>query len=57
MAKTERRPERVFGGILCSGCAKRVVEEAFYVKRGVKDLSDVDIVDRKYVVMAAKGVE
>jgi large subunit ribosomal protein L34e len=23
MAKTERRPERVYGGVLCSGCTRR----------------------------------
>ncbi|HIQ10021.1 MAG TPA: 50S ribosomal protein L34e [Euryarchaeota archaeon] len=56
LAKTERRPERVFGGVLCPGCTKRIVEEAYYVKHGVKDISEVDLADRKYVLMAAKVV-
>ncbi|HID15448.1 MAG TPA: 50S ribosomal protein L34e [Candidatus Atribacteria bacterium] len=56
LAKTERRPERVFGGVLCPGCTRRVLEEAFYAKRGAMDISNIDMRDRKYVLMAMKVV-
>ncbi len=56
LAKTERRPERVFGGVLCPECTRRVIEEAFYVKQGVKDISEIDMRDRKYVLQALKVV-
>ncbi|NPA77181.1 MAG: hypothetical protein GXN93_05535 [Candidatus Diapherotrites archaeon] len=57
LAKTERRPERIFAGVLCAACTRRVLEEAFYVKHGVKDMSDVDMVLRPFVKQALKVVE
>ena len=54
LAKTEKRPERIFGGILCADCERKVMEIAFYVKIGVKDFSTVDIKLRPYVEIAMK---
>ncbi len=54
LSKTERRPERIFGGVLCSSCTRRVIEEAFYVKTGVKEIGEVDIKMRPYVEAAMK---
>ncbi len=57
LAKTERRPERIFAGILCPECTRRVIEYAFYVKHGVMEMRDVDMRYRKYVEQALKVVE
>ena len=54
LSKTERRPERIFGGVLCADCERKVIEIAFYVKIGEKELSTVDIKLRPYVEVAIK---
>ena len=56
LSKSERRPERFFGGVLCSECARRVLDDAFYVKTGVKRIEDVDLKERKFVEQALKAV-
>ncbi len=48
-AKTEKRPEAPFGGVLCGSCRKRVFETLGLIKAGVMDLNDVDMSVRKYV--------
>ena len=48
-AKSEKRPERKFGGNLCSKCQAKVVVEAARVKEKAKSIEDVDIIYRKYV--------
>ena len=54
LSKSERRPERIFAGVLCADCERKVMEIAFYVKIGEKDLSTVDIKMRPYVRAAMK---
>lgn len=54
LSKTEKRPERIFGGVLCADCERKVIEIAFYVKIGAKDFSTVDIKLRPYVETALK---
>ena len=54
LSKSERRPERIFAGVLCADCERKVMEIAFYVKIGEKDISTVDIKMRPYVRAAMK---
>lgn len=54
LSKTERRPERIFGGTLCADCARKVIETAFYIKQGLKDENKVDIRMRPYVEVALR---
>ena len=56
LSKTERRPERIFGGVLCAECARRIVDLAYYVKAGVKRLEDIDLRERVFVEQALKAV-
>ncbi len=49
LSKTERRPERIFGGVLCSECTRKVIEVAAFVRNGVMEMSEVDIRMREYV--------
>ncbi len=56
LSKSERRPERVFGGVLCAECARKVIDDAFYVKAGVKKIEEIDIRERKFVEQALKVV-
>ena len=48
-AKSSRRPERKFGGVLCPKCQGKVVVEASRVKDKFKSIEDVEIRFRKYV--------
>ncbi len=52
LSKSERRPERVFGGVLCSNCARKVIELAVYVKSGAKKIEELDIRYKPYVESA-----
>ncbi len=56
LAKTERRPERVFGGVLCADCARKIIDLAFYVKAGVKRMEEIGIRERQFVEQALKVV-
>lgn len=48
-AKSSKRPERIFGGMLCPKCQSVVVVEAARVRDKAKTLEDVDIIYRSYV--------
>lgn len=52
LSKSQKRPERIFGGVLCRGCCSEIIEETAKVKTGVKSLHDVSFAERKYVEMA-----
>jgi len=56
LSHSERRPERVFGGVLCPSCTRRVIDVATAVKLGRKKIEDVDISIRGYVEQALKVV-
>ncbi len=47
--KTERRPERIFGGNLCHKCAERVVMYRARVKNGDMKGMDVPLVFQQYL--------
>jgi len=49
LAKTEKRPERPFGGVLCGTCTTRVVKAETRVKHGLMAKSDVDFRVLKYM--------
>lgn len=49
LAKSERRPSRLFGGTLCAGCTKRVLQLAARVREKAVRLQDVSLHYRKYV--------
>lgn len=56
LSKTQKRPQRLFGGVLCSSCETNIIEETAKVKAGVKDISSVPFVEKKFVEMAFKKV-
>ncbi len=49
MSKSQKRPERLFGGHLCHTCTRKVVLYATRVNTGLITMDDVDIKYRKYV--------
>jgi len=49
LPRTKKRPEVIFGGILCSKCRDSVFEEAIKVKTKYKGHDDVKVSLRKYV--------
>lgn len=56
LSKSQRRPSVLFGGVLCSSCRTEIIEEAVKVKTGLKNLSEVGFVERKFVEMAMNKV-
>ncbi|MEM2948736.1 MAG: hypothetical protein QXG02_04385 [Candidatus Anstonellales archaeon] len=48
-AKTERRPERKFGGALCHRCAEEIIKYSTRVKSGAVSIEDVPLEYKKYV--------
>ncbi len=57
LAKTNRRPSRIFGGILSGKATKHVIEESAAVRYGTKRIEDVDLRYRKYVEQALANME
>jgi len=47
--KSERRPERAFGGYLCHKCAEKVILYRTRVKNNDMTLADVPLVLQKYL--------
>ncbi len=56
LAKSKRRPEVIFGGVLCTKCRKSVIVEAVKVNLGVKKLEEVGLKQKPYVLQAEKAV-
>jgi large subunit ribosomal protein L34e len=51
LAKTEKRPERIFGGVLCGGCVRGLVREKIRLESGILLREEVDIKHLKYIDM------
>lgn len=49
LAKTEKRPQRVFGGVLCGNCTRLVLKEKARLKAGVLAEGELDLVRGKFV--------
>jgi large subunit ribosomal protein L34e len=49
LAKTEKRPERVFGGVLCGSCTRLVLKEHTRLKSGAIAKEDLDLRRAAYV--------
>ncbi len=43
LSKTEKRPERVFGGVLCTKCTRLVLKEHTRLKSGALSEADLDL--------------
>ena len=56
LAKSERRPDVVFGGVLCTRCRKSIIVEAVKVNTGIKTIEDVGLKQKPYVLQAEKVV-
>jgi ribosomal protein L34E len=52
MSKTKKRPSVPFGGVLCTKCRRQVFEEKAKVENGLKNIEDVDLVIKKFIVNA-----
>jgi len=49
LTKTQRKPERLFGGHLCHKCTDKVVTYAARLKEGIIAVDDIEIRFRPYV--------
>lgn len=50
--KSERKPSRIFGGMLCNACTQRIITESAKVKEGLKPIDSVKLEIKKYVSIA-----
>ena len=53
-SKTEKRPTRMFAGVLCHTCLDRVIRYATRINDGIITMDDVDIKYRPYVSLLVK---
>jgi len=51
LSKTEKRPERIFGGVLCSGCVTRMMIEKTRLASGVITREEVPVYRLKFIDM------
>ncbi len=49
LAKTKKRPERVFGGVLCANCAQRVIIDKTRLRSGAIKAKEIPLTRLKYV--------
>jgi len=49
LAKTEKRPERIFGGVLCHACVEQLIKERIRLQSGDLQKEDVDLLHLKYL--------
>lgn len=49
LAKTEKRPSILFGGILCNTCRDSVFDDAIMLKTGLIDEKDISFKKKHYV--------
>ncbi len=49
LAKTEKRPQRAFGGILCNSCTQQIYKEKTRINAGTLSKSEVDFKHLKYL--------
>ncbi len=48
LSKTEKRPQRPFGGVLCGNCTRRLVKMETRIKHGLITLSQADFLLLKF---------
>lgn len=49
LSKTQKRPERVFGGVLCTQCVQQLIKEKTRLKAGVLKREGVPLSRLKYI--------
>jgi len=49
LSRTQKRPQRPFGGVLCANCTETVIKTKTRLELGAISKSDVDLRHAKYV--------
>ncbi len=49
LAKTEKRPERMFGGVLCHSCTQSIVKEKARLAAGSITRKEIDVRHLRYL--------
>jgi large subunit ribosomal protein L34e len=57
LAKTQKRPERPFGGVLCSGCLSQVIRDKVRLQQGLISKEDVDFRRLKFITGLKKTAQ
>jgi large subunit ribosomal protein L34e len=51
LSKTEKRPERMFAGVLCHDCVSRLLKQKVRMSANSLKREDVSLTDLKYIAM------
>jgi len=57
LAKTQKRPERPFGGVLCSKCVSQVIRDKVRLQQGLISKEDVDFRRLKFITSLKKTAQ
>ncbi len=57
LSKTKKRPSIVFGGILCSECRTKILDEAVKVISKTKKEEDLELKSKPYIKQMAKMIK
>src|SRR3989344_3724023 len=49
LSKTEKRPERLFGGVLCHACVQELLKERIRLQSGTLQKDEVSLMHLKYL--------
>ena len=49
LSKTEKRPERMYGGILCANCMQQLAKEKARIQSGIIEPRNLDLTHLQYL--------
>ena len=52
LSKTHKRPERIYGGVLCSGCVAQIVKDKVRLQQGLISREETDFRRLKFITGA-----
>ncbi len=54
LSKTQKRPERMFGGVLCANCVRELIKEKIRLESGILTRDEITLTHLKYIDMMKK---
>lgn len=49
LSKTQKRPERMFGGVLCANCTQQLAKEKARIQSGILEPRNIDLRHLQYL--------
>ncbi len=57
LSKTQKRPERKFGGILCTTCVAQVIKDKVRLQQGLISKDEIDFRRLKFITSAKHSLQ